>query len=159
MAMRHVSLSDAEFTYDPEDPEGFRSGMFRIGPLLGATRTGTSIYEIPPGQALCPYHYEYGEEEWVLVLSGTATIRTPEGEQTLEPQQVMFFPTGPNGAHQVRNATDEPLRVLMWSSVVFPAATVYPDSDKIGVFVGNEDDTALFRRREAVSYYTEEPGV
>ena len=70
-----------------------------------------------------------------------------------------FFPTGPSGAHGVRNETDDVVRVMMFSEVKTPAATVYPDSDKIGVFVGNEDDTALFRRREAVGYYTDEPGV
>jgi len=49
--------------------------------------------------------------------------------------------------------------VMMFSDVKTIAATVYPDSDKIGVWVGNEEDAAMFRRREAVEYYTDEPGV
>ena len=53
--------------------------MLRFGPQVGATRTGTSVYELPPGQAICPYHYEYGEEEWLLVLVGRPTLRTPAG--------------------------------------------------------------------------------
>lgn len=60
--MRRVSISDPTFNYDPDDPKGFRSGMFRFGPELGAEQTGASVYELPPGQAVCPYHYEYGEE-------------------------------------------------------------------------------------------------
>jgi len=48
---------------------------------------------------------------------------------------------------------------MMFSEVRVPAATVYPDSDKVGVFLGNDDDTGLFRRRDAVSYFTDEPGV
>ena len=68
--MRRVNVSDPAFTYDADDPEGFRSGYARLGPDLGAKATGTTVYDLPPGQALCPYHYEYGEEEWVLVLDG-----------------------------------------------------------------------------------------
>src|SRR5436309_15347823 len=77
--MRRVNISAPSFAYDADDPEGFRAGLFRFGPLLGATRTGTSVYELPPGQAICPYHYEYGEEEWLLVLQGRPTLRHPDG--------------------------------------------------------------------------------
>ena len=47
----------------------------------------------------------------------------------------------------------------MFSDVKWPAATVYPDSDKVGVWVGNEDDSAMFRRATKVEYYTDEPGL
>ena len=152
--MTSVDISDPEFKYDPDDPEGFRCGMFRIGPMVGANETGASVYEIPPGQAVCPYHYEIGEEEWVLVLDGTATVRTPEGTQELGPQQVMFFPKGPQGAHQIRNATEAPVRILMWSTVMYPTATVYPDSDKIGIWTGGDrSDDAIVPRSAKVGYY------
>ena len=130
--MRRVSLSEPKFSYDPNDPEGFRSGVFRFGPELGATETGASLYELPPWQAVCPYHYEYGEEEWLLVLEGRPSVRTPEGTEQLEPLDVAFFPKGPEGAHQIRNDSDSAVRVLMWSTVVYPTATAYPDSDKVG---------------------------
>src|SRR5882724_11345019 len=112
--MRRVSLSDPSIEYDPNDPDGFRAGMFRPGPQLGASDSGASLYELPPGQAICPYHYEYGEEEWVLALSGRPSVRTPEGTEQLQPLELAFFPKGPDGAHQVRNDTDETVRVLMW---------------------------------------------
>jgi uncharacterized cupin superfamily protein len=150
--MSHVSIANPTFEYDPTDPDGFRSGMARLGPQLGARRTGTTVYELPPGQALCPYHYEHGEEEWVLVLAGNPTLRTPEGSERLEPLDLAFFATGPAGAHQVRNDTDAPVRLLMWSEVVWPTATTYPDSDKVGVFVG-EGQSHLFRRTSAVDYF------
>ncbi len=54
--MRRVSTSDPTFTYDGSDPAGFRSGMFRPGPELGAKQTGATAYEVPPGQSICPYH-------------------------------------------------------------------------------------------------------
>jgi uncharacterized cupin superfamily protein len=157
--MRRVDLSAPEFSYDTDDPDGFRSGLFRFGPLLGARELGASLYELPPGQAICPYHYEYAEEEWLLVLEGKATVRTPEGEEELRPWEATCFLTGPEGAHQVRNDTAGPVRVLMWSSVKHPAATVYPDSDKIGIWTGNKDDDVMVHRSSGVDYFDGEPGT
>ena len=151
--MRRVNIADPTFAFDDGDPEGFRSGMFRFGPQLGAERTGTSVYDLPPGQAICPYHYEHGEEEWLLVLSGHPTLRTPEGTSELEPLDVVFFPLGPEGAHQVRNETAEAVRVLMWSTVVVPTVSVYPDSGKVGVWTAGKVDDGLFERGSAVEYF------
>ena len=151
--MKRVNIGEPEFRYDAEDPEGFRSGMLRTGDDLGAKLLGASVYEIPPGQSICPYHYEYAEEEWLLVLRGTPTIRTPEGEERSEPWDLICFPRGPEGAHEVRNDTSETVRVLMFSDVEHPAATVYPDSDKIGIWTGNKDDDLMARRSSGVEYF------
>src|SRR5918998_3671445 len=111
--MHRVNITAPTFTYDDEDPAGSRSGLVRLGPRLGAQQTGTSFYELPPGQALCPYHYEYGEEEWLLVVAGRPTLRDPDGSHELAPNDVAFFPRGPAGAHQIRNDTEETVHVLM----------------------------------------------
>jgi uncharacterized cupin superfamily protein len=151
--MERVNISDPTFRYDPDDPEGYRAGLYRFGPQLGAKDTGTSVYELPPGQAVCPYHYEYGEEEWLLVLAGRPSVRTPDGVEQLEPFDVVFFPKGPAGAHQVRNDTDETARVLMWSTVVVPTATAYPDSGKVGVWTGVKEEDVMVVRSSSVEYY------
>ena len=156
--MRRANVSDPAFTYDADDPEGFRSGYARLGPDLGAKATGTTVYDLPPGQALCPYHYEYGEEEWVLVLDGRPIVRMSEGTERLEPFDVVFFPTGPAGAHQLRNDTDGPVRVLMWSNVVYPTATAYPDSDKVGVWTGDKAEDVMVVRSSKVDYFHGESG-
>jgi uncharacterized cupin superfamily protein len=151
--MPRVSIASPEFRYDDDDPEGFRSGLFRPGKELGAKVTGASVYDIPPGQALCPYHYEYAEEEWALVLEGTATLRTPDGSEQFGPMELAFFPMGPDGAHLIRNDSDRPLRVLMFSNVVHPAATAYPDSDKVGVWTGFEGEDVMVERSSNVTYF------
>jgi uncharacterized cupin superfamily protein len=87
------------------------------------------------------------------VLSGHPTLRVPSGTRRLEPWDVAFFPTGPDGAHGVRNETEEPVRVLMASTVRYPAATVHPDSDKIGVWTGNRADDLMARRSSGVDYF------
>jgi uncharacterized cupin superfamily protein len=151
--MRVLNLSSVDFAYVEDDPDGFQSGQARLGPDLGAKRTGMSVYELPPGQALCPYHYEYGEEEWLVVLSGQPTVRTPEGERELGPNDVVFFPTGPPGAHGISNETSDTVKVLMFSDVVFPTGTAYPDSGKVALYTGDPDEDVIVERSSAVDYF------
>ncbi len=158
VVLRRLNIAAPAFEYDPHDPEGFRAGMVRMGKALAADQLGASVYELPPGQAVCPYHYEYAEEEWLLVLEGRPTLRHPDGQDELRQWDVVVFPTGPEGAHQVRNDSDEVVRVLMFSTVRHPAATVYPDSDKIAVWTGNKDDDVILRRDSGVDYYDGETG-
>jgi uncharacterized cupin superfamily protein len=155
--MNRRNLNTPELKFDATDPEGFRSGMDRPGPAMGAKATGLSLYELPPGQAICPYHYEYGEEEWLVVVQGNPTLRDPEGEHQLDVMDVVFFPRGPEGAHEVVNRSEETVRVLMFSDIVHPTATVYPDSDKIAIWTGNKDDDAIVPRSAKVEYFDGEP--
>ena len=101
---------------DESDPLGYRGRASRLGPKLGASRLGMSVYDLPPGEAICPYHFEWTDEEWLIVISGSPVLRTPDGERTLEPGDVTCFPPGPAGAHHVRNASDTPLRVAILST-------------------------------------------
>ena len=151
--MRRINIASPRFEYDGEDPEGFRAGIVRLGKLLGAEESGISVYEIPPGQSICPYHYEVGEEEWLLVLEGNPTLRHPGGSERLDPWDVVCFPRGPEGAHGVGNETGETARVLMFSTVVVPTATVYPDSDKVGIWTGDPETDVVVRRDSNVAYY------
>jgi uncharacterized cupin superfamily protein len=153
--MQRVNIASPRFEYDGNDPKGFRSGIARLGKLLGgsAEESGISVYELPPGQAVCPYHYECGEEEWLLVLEGSPTLRHPQGSEQLEPWDVVFFPKGPEGAHGIRNETEKTARVLMFSTVVVPTATVYPDSNKVGIWTGDPETDLLVRRESGVDYF------
>jgi uncharacterized cupin superfamily protein len=151
--MRKANLSTLAIEYDDTDPEGYRAGMARFGAAIGAVKLGATMYELPPGQSICPYHYEYPEEEWLIVLEGRPTLRHPGGEEAVEQGDVVCFPEGPEGAHKVTNHTDETVRVLMLSTKHPTAAAVYPDSDKIGIWTGNDADHVLVRRGSNVEYY------
>jgi uncharacterized cupin superfamily protein len=151
--VQRVSIAAPDFKQSSESPEGFRPGAVRLGTVVGAANTGMSVYELPPGQAICPYHYENPEEEWLLVLAGRPTLRHPQGEDVLEPWDVVFFPPGPGGAHAVRNDTDSTARVLMFSDRSEVAASVYPDSDKIAIWTGNPDDDLIVKRTSGVGYW------
>ena len=157
--MKKTNLNSLEFETDDSDPEGYKAAMARFGPSIGASMLGATVYELPPGQSICPYHYEYGNEEWALILQGRPTLRHPGGEEAVEPMDVICFPNGPEGAHKFTNDTDEPVRVMLLSTKVDPSLAVYPDSDKIGAWPGPEfrDDHILVRRESQVDYWDREP--
>jgi len=151
--LRRLNFQSPDFDYDETDPPGFRCGAVRMREAIGGEKLGASLYEIPEGEAVCPYHYEDPEEEWLLVLDGTPSVRTVEGEEELAPGEAVCFPAGPEGAHQVLNRAAETARVMIVSTRNHPAIAVYPDSDKIGTFTTREGDNKMFRRESAVDYY------
>jgi len=152
----HPNVFAAGFEYDATDPDGYRSGFVNVGRLAGGTDNNVKLFELPSGQHLCPYHYEY-EEEWLLVLEGSVLLRTAEGTERLARGALVCFPKGPAGVHQV-TAGDETARVLMFSSAHEPSVSVYPDSGKVGVWPGNPDDDLMLRRADGqVPYFDGEP--
>jgi uncharacterized cupin superfamily protein len=151
--MRRFNVFKPEFTYDESRPDGYRAGTVRFGPHIGAARMSGSVYELPPGESTWPYHYEYGSEEWLLVLEGTPTLRHPGGEDPLEPGDVVCFPNGPGGAHKVTNNSDTTARVIIISTHERPAVAVFPDSDKLGVWPDGGEDQMISRRASAVDYW------
>jgi len=149
---RRVNYSELVPEYDDTDPDGYRAGMARFGPTLGAEKMGASLYELPPGQSICPYHYEYPDEEWLLVLEGRVTVRHEGGEMELGRGDLVCFPPGPEGAHKVTCLGDDTARVVMISTKETPAVAVYPDSGKIGIWPGDERDV-LMMRRDKLEYW------
>jgi uncharacterized cupin superfamily protein len=116
-----------------EDRAGWRSKDAWVGARIEAELIGGSMYELEPGDRLWPYHTHHGNEEWIIVLRGRPTLRTPEGEQQLDESDVVAFRRGKDGAHQVRNDTDAPIRVLMLSTLLAPDVVEYLDSGKVSV--------------------------
>jgi uncharacterized cupin superfamily protein len=133
-------------------------GRTDVGGAVGSTATAMYVYDLAPGRSSSPYHYEY-EEEWLLVLDGTLVVRTPDGEEPLERGDIVCFPAGPLGAHKVMNRSDAPARMMMFSSARAPAVSVYPDSDKIGVWPGGDEaDDLIFKRSTSVEWSEGEDG-
>ncbi|HEY4895768.1 MAG TPA: cupin domain-containing protein [Solirubrobacteraceae bacterium] len=150
--MRRANALKDGCEYDDSDPAGYRSASLHLTGALDAGALAVKAFELPPGEALCPYHYEY-EEEWLIVLEGTVTVRTPDGEERLEKGDVVAFPAGPAGAHKVLCAGEGAARVIMFSSAREPAVAIYPDSDKVGVWPGG-DEKMMFRRGDGgVDYW------
>jgi uncharacterized cupin superfamily protein len=117
-----------------------------LGPLLRAELLGCSVYDVPPGGRNWPYHFHVGNEEWLIVVSGRPTLRTPAGERELEPGDIVSFPEGESGAHDVSNRSDENVRVAIFSTLRkgYPE---YPDAGKVGA------GGRYFRLADAVDYF------
>jgi uncharacterized cupin superfamily protein len=129
--MKTFNLNADEWDRVEERP-GWRSKDAWVGAHIEAELIGGSMYELEPGDRLWPYHTHHANEEWLVVLRGMPTVRTPEGEQELTEGDVVCFRRGKDGLHQVRNDTDAPIRVLMLSTLNAPDLVEYPDSGKVG---------------------------
>jgi uncharacterized cupin superfamily protein len=114
------------------ETDGFRWRGESVGAKAGSERLGASLYDLPPGEATFPYHYHFANEELLIVLHGRPHLRTPDGWRQLEEGEVVAFPTGERGAHQLQNRTDEDVRFVMVSEMRNPEIAVYPDSGKVG---------------------------
>ena len=123
-----MNIWDDDWGEQPEDWSGGGALSKRLvgrGPMLGA-----SLYELGPGNFMV-YHLHHGSEELLIVLRGRPTLRTPEGEWQLEEGDAVHFPTGPAGAHGLRNDTDEPVRYVVAGIRVSPEIAEYPDEKKV----------------------------
>jgi len=150
--MKRLNIFATEFEHDDDDPEGYSSGYVKLAPAIrGSTMAGT-IYDLPPGKSNCPFHYE-SDEEWLLVLEGTLTVRHAEGEDELGRGDLVCFAAGPDGVHKLTNRGTENVRMLIVSTANVPAVAVYPDSDKIGVFTEGRLDNVMVRRSSDVDYW------
>jgi uncharacterized cupin superfamily protein len=134
---------------DPDEPPLDRVRAKPLGPLIGARDLGATIYELQPGDRVSPYHYELGNEEWLVVLDGRPTVRQPDGEMMLALWDLVCFPEGPDGAHAILNRTEAPVRVMILSTLQTPAIAVQLDSRKIGLWPPGK----LFREEDAVDFW------
>jgi uncharacterized cupin superfamily protein len=139
-----------EFT---RDREGWRTRFALVGNQIGGDLIGATLCEVGPGERLWPYHTHHSNEEWIIVVRGEPTLRTPEGEQTLAEGDVAAFPRGKEGAHQVINRSESPARVLMLSTVISPEIIEYLDSGKILLKDAKDDDIFQGRLGPEVEYW------
>jgi uncharacterized cupin superfamily protein len=150
--VRRVNIHTVSLDRSQEQP-GYAWSAAVLGPHIGAEGMGATLYELPAGQASFPYHYEYGCEEWLLVVTGTPTLRDPAGEHRLEPGDLVCFREGPEGAHRLVNEGDDASRVILFSTKGRPAVVVFPDSAKVIAYTGDESDDLIARRADAVDYW------
>jgi uncharacterized cupin superfamily protein len=150
-----ANINDPLFD-EPREHPGFQCRRARLARQAGSERLGLSLWELPPGEAAYPYHFHYTEEELVVVLAGTPSLRSADGWRELREGEVAAFPRGEHGGHQLVNRTPETVRFLSFSTSGEPDVVIYPDSGKLGAFERLPDGgglRAMFRLSDAVDYH------
>jgi uncharacterized cupin superfamily protein len=141
---------------EPRERPGFHVRRARLSRQAGSERLGLSLWELPPGEAAYPYHHHLGEEELVVVLEGSPHLRTPEGWRELAQGEVVAFPRGEQGGHQLANRSVRLVRFLSFSTHGDPDIVIYPDSRKVSAAERTPDGSGLrllFREADAVDYW------
>jgi len=168
-----VDFGDNIWAVDWDEPGEYEADAERAGfggvrgkrlrRQLGATLSA-AVWELEPSSSQAPYHFHHGGEELLIVLRGTPTLRSPEGERELKEGEVVHFPRGPEGAHQLLNRSDTVARYLIAAAQGTPEIIEYPDSGKIAAMARTETSAGgpLFtinRLDDAVDYFDGESGT
>ena len=124
---------ERDFKENPGRIDPFRlvSDYSIIDSGLNTQNLNFDLRRLDPGQYSSLYHSHRHAEELFLVLSGSATLRTPEGFQEVYTGYLVFFETGETGAHQLYNHTDEPCVYLDVRTFMGADVCDYPDSDRV----------------------------
>jgi uncharacterized cupin superfamily protein len=132
-----------------------------VGAAAGAGAIGATVYELDPGKRNLPYHAHFGIEEVIVVLRGTPTLRSPDGERELAEGEVVACPPGRAGAHQLINRGAAVARFLILSTKAQADVIEYPDSGRIsaqGGTRGTPDAVAYMLSTEhQLGYFEGEP--
>jgi len=142
MSLHKVNVFELEPDDTVEDA-GFLHQHAELGPRLGSRLIHATLYTAEAEKTIWPYHYHYGIEEWLYVISGEPVLRDPEGERRLAAGDVVCFPVGGAGAHTLSG----PGSFVIFSTGRAPYMSVYPDSDKVS---GPE---GILLRSGAVEYW------
>jgi uncharacterized cupin superfamily protein len=149
------NIYNPDFDEQRDTVDGFHAQRSRLGYQLGTERIGLSLWLIPAGQTAYPYHFHLAEEEVLVLLEGDLALRTPTGWERVRRGDVVRFPVGEDGAHQLVNDGAADARFLSVSTHGQPDIVLYPDEGKIGPAERNPDGKGLklfFKLEDAVDY-------
>lgn len=106
----------------------------RAGQHAGSKALAATLYELDPGAIVSPLHFHHTNEELLFVLSGTPTLRSgPDEERQLVAGEIVSFPIGPDGTHQITNRSGSPSRVLICSTNTLPEVAEQPETGMLAI--------------------------
>jgi uncharacterized cupin superfamily protein len=128
------NVHEPEFDVE-HDGEPYVWKRARLGRAAGSRALGASLFALPPGSATFPLHAHLHNEELLVVLSGTPTLRVggDEAPRVLACGEVVAFVAGLEGAHELRNDSTAEVRLLIVSTMVAPEINVFPDTGELWV--------------------------
>ena len=146
-----------EFKEEPNKIDYFRifTDNSRSRKGVKSQNLNFDLRQLNPGQYSAPYHFHRYAEELFMIISGSATLRTPEGLAVVSNGDLMFFEMGESGAHQLFNHTDEACIYLDVRTYIGHDVCEYPDSDKLLIVPEFE----VFGRDHKLKYFDGEENV
>jgi uncharacterized cupin superfamily protein len=100
-----------------------------VGKRAGSGLLGATVYELEPGAKWANLHFHHANEELIIVVDGTPTVRTLDGDRELVAGEVVACPVGRAGAHCLENRAEKTARVLIVSTMNMPEIVEYPERD------------------------------
>ncbi len=146
-----------EFKEDPNKIENFRifSDVSIKQSMTKPENLNFDLRQLNPGQYSAPYHFHNYAEELFMIISGSATLRTPTGLDVVESGDLIFFEKKETGSHQLYNHTKEPCIYLDVRTFIGYDVCEYPDSNKIFLAPSYE----IFNKDSKVNYFDGEDNV
>jgi uncharacterized cupin superfamily protein len=111
----------------------------RLAPATGITDFGVSHVTLEPGAWSGQRHWHAGEDEFAVMISGTALLIDDTGQTPLSPGDCVAYPKGDGNAHHIVNNSQADCIFVV---VGRPAVTDchYPDID-MHLFAGATQQT------------------
>jgi len=149
--------SERDFNEDANEIDNYRilTDISRIKKGINPQNLNFDLRQLNPGQYCAAYHFHRYAEELFLIISGSATLRTPEGLEIVNSGELIFFEKGETGAHQLYNHTTEPCVYLDIRTFIGYDVCEYPDSNKIFLAPSYE----IFNKSNQVDYFEGEENV
>ena len=148
---------ERKFEENPGKIDGFRifTDISRARKGIDPKNLNFDIRQLPAGQYSATYHFHRYAEELFVIISGSATLRTPAGLEVVTAGDVIFFEMGETGAHQLYNHMQDDCVFLDIRSFIGYDVCEYPDSDKILLAPTLE----TFDRNARLNYFDREENV
>jgi len=152
-----LKTENREFKEDANKIDNFRilSDISRLKNGIKPEYLNFDLRQLNPEQYSAPYHFHRYAEELFMIISGSATLRTPTGLDIVNAGDLMFFEIGETGAHQLFNHTTEPCTYLDIRTFIGHDVAEYPDSNKI--FLAPSRD--IFKKDSTVNYFEGEENI
>ncbi|MDP5276577.1 cupin domain-containing protein [Chengkuizengella axinellae] len=150
-----INLHELEFQSEGTEYSHYNSNSSKITSKdLGAKKLFFDVKELLPRQLSCPYHYHSDQEEVFIIIDGEVTVRQNNECKILKKGDLIFFPNSEEGAHQLFNHTDNPVRYLDLTTRFGTDVCKYPDSNKI-----NAGNGQIYKITDKVDYFEGEDEV
>jgi uncharacterized cupin superfamily protein len=134
ISSRLVNLWEPIWDAEVDAGDGAMLRASRLGVHAGSQRLGATLYELDSGAIVSPLHFHHANEELLFVLSGTPTLRSGlDRERVLGSGEIVAFPPGVDGAHQITNRSCACARVLICSTNFLPEVAEQPETGMLAV--------------------------